>query len=132
MINNLINQSLQVNQRGNYYEEDLNTSVVSENEDEKEQENIEQNNEESIIKIKENIINNFLKIYYKDYCKTKKKKVNDTCAICLEKYINNEVIVEFSCQSHIFHEKCLYEWLQKSEICPLCKHNLMEDLNEEL
>jgi len=131
MINNLINQSLQYNQmqRGNIYEVDLNESDNS-HEEEKNQEVIEQYSEEDIIKIKENLINNFNKDYYKDYCKTKKKKVNDNCAICLEKYKGNDVIVEFSCECHIFHEKCLYEWLQKSEICPLCKHNLMEEIQK--
>jgi len=73
--------------------------------------------------MKEEIINNFRKMNYKRYDKNKKQ---ESCSICLENYKPDDIVVEFSCKTHIYHENCIYEWLQSSDICPLCKHNLMD------
>jgi len=51
----------------------------------------------------------------------------DLCTICLEKYKTNEMICEFPCKNHIFHEKCLKIWLESSNYCPLCKYDLVEE-----
>jgi len=130
LINNLMNQPNFAQQNSNntqtFYEEnnmsESSSVEVVENEAEE-----GQFNQEDMIHLKEEIINNFSKHKYNNYMKLKKKKIQETCAICLEQYKSDEIIVEFSCKNHFYHENCLYEWLQKSEICPLCKHNLMED-----
>ena len=64
----------------------------------------------------------FEKYKYKDI----KSKFNDviiydTCHICLENYLENDDISIFSCDKHIFHFKCLNEWMLYKPICPICK-----------
>jgi hypothetical protein len=46
----------------------------------------------------------------------------------LEKYKNVDMVKQFSCSLHIFHKKCLEYWLEKSNYCPLCKYDLMDDV----
>jgi hypothetical protein len=40
--------------------------------------------------------------------------------ICLEAFISSEKIKVLKCL-HIFHPKCLLEWLTNKSLCPLCK-----------
>lgn len=46
-----------------------------------------------------------------------------SCAICLEKYNEHDKsLCMLDCQiNHIFHEKCIFEWLQNSLSCPICR-----------
>ena len=39
--------------------------------------------------------------------------------------IDGRQIAELSCQ-HIFHEDCLQEWVQKNEVCPLCRAPVLD------
>jgi hypothetical protein len=64
---------------------------------------------------------------YKHILKYSSRK-EDNCTICLQKFKGTDIIKEFCCK-HIFHKKCLLKWLKTSNLCPLCKHNLMDDLN---
>ena len=52
------------------------------------------------------------------------------CAICLEEFKRNDIIKEFYKCKHIFHKECLKNWLKRSNICPLCKHDLTEDIKK--
>ena len=52
------------------------------------------------------------------------------CAICLEEFKRNDIIKEFYRCKHIFHKECLKSWLKRSNVCPLCKHDLTEDINK--
>ena len=52
------------------------------------------------------------------------------CAICLEEFKRNDIIKEFYNCKHIFHKDCLKDWLKRSNTCPLCKHDLTEDINK--
>ncbi|XAR56815.1 hypothetical protein NMG60_11037430 [Bertholletia excelsa] len=45
------------------------------------------------------------------------------CCICLSKYREKEEIRELPC-SHIFHLKCVDQWLRIISCCPLCKKEL--------
>lgn len=49
------------------------------------------------------------------------------CSICLEKFDSN-CIALYSCD-HIYHEKCIREWIKKSRLCPLCRSNI-DNINE--
>uniref|UniRef100_A0A7S4W1T3 RING-type domain-containing protein n=1 Tax=Ditylum brightwellii TaxID=49249 RepID=A0A7S4W1T3_9STRA len=50
---------------------------------------------------------------------------DNLCAICLTEYVEGEeVIVGNSC-SHMFHKECVLEWLEKHDICPFCRENMM-------
>jgi len=56
-----------------------------------------------------------------------------TCAICLEKYKAGDEI----CWSknkycpHAFHLDCMTEWLMKSDDCPMCRENYLEDSDSD-
>ena len=52
------------------------------------------------------------------------------CAICLEEFKRNDIIKEFYKCKHIFHKECLKSWLKRSNECPLCKHDLTEDIKK--
>lgn len=44
------------------------------------------------------------------------------CAICLEYYSHDDYITTLPCDSrHLFHTKCIEQWLSKNNKCPLCK-----------
>ena len=52
------------------------------------------------------------------------------CAICLEESKRNDIIKEFYKCKHIFHKDCLKNWLKRSNVCPLCKHDLTDEINK--
>ena len=52
----------------------------------------------------------------------------DKCPICLQKYKSADIIKEFPCK-HIFHKTCIFKWLNTSNVCPLCKHDITEEIN---
>jgi hypothetical protein len=39
--------------------------------------------------------------------------------------------LEFKCKEHFFHKTCLKEWIKKSELCPLCKFDLLAEYREK-
>ena len=53
----------------------------------------------------------------------------DKCAICLQKFKGVDIIKEFPCK-HIFHKNCILKWIEKSNICPLCKYDINNDVNK--
>ena len=64
--------------------------------------------------------------------KLKKKRIGHSsshCTVCHDHYQKGEVIRVLPCQ-HFFHYKCLKPWFKKSNICPLCRLNIKEVLEE--
>ncbi|RZC65925.1 hypothetical protein C5167_009615 [Papaver somniferum] len=47
----------------------------------------------------------------------------DECCICLAKYRDKEDVRELPC-NHLFHQKCVDQWLKILSCCPLCKQEL--------
>ncbi|XP_027940229.1 E3 ubiquitin-protein ligase At4g11680-like [Vigna unguiculata] len=45
------------------------------------------------------------------------------CCICLTKYKDKEEVRQLPC-SHVFHLKCVDQWLKITSCCPLCKQGL--------
>ncbi|KAK7276988.1 hypothetical protein RIF29_18137 [Crotalaria pallida] len=45
------------------------------------------------------------------------------CCICLAKYKEKEQVRQLPC-SHMFHQKCVDQWLKIISCCPLCKQGL--------
>ncbi|EPR79467.1 hypothetical protein SLOPH_788 [Spraguea lophii 42_110] len=50
-----------------------------------------------------------------------KRKKNNECNICYEKYKCNDRVVVMKCCKYIFHYKCVRDWYNFSYLCPLCK-----------
>lgn len=49
--------------------------------------------------------------YYLKVCKPAE------CSICLEPLLKN--VYALPC-AHVYHEKCIREWMKKSHSCPIC------------
>lgn len=79
------------------------------------------NNEEQIKpkKIRQNILSKLdLEPFYKS-----KEQISDPCAICLNKIEDKEYIRKLKC-NHLFHKKCVDNWLKKNienPSCPYCR-----------
>nr|AAF02127.1 unknown protein [Arabidopsis thaliana] len=43
----------------------------------------------------------------------------DVCPTCLEEYTSENPKIVTKC-SHHFHLSCIYEWMERSENCPVC------------
>lgn len=46
----------------------------------------------------------------------------DACAICLENFKQEEILLNLPSCEHSFHKTCLDKWLQYKKICPLCRN----------
>ncbi|CAO2147650.1 unnamed protein product [Urochloa humidicola] len=55
------------------------------------------------------------------------------CAICLEEYAPYDDLSVMPCAyRHRYHEGCLAAWLERNNVCPLCRHALPTDREQEL
>jgi DNA-directed RNA polymerase subunit RPC12/RpoP len=48
------------------------------------------------------------------------------CVVCQEDFKKDEQLLRLECK-HIFHKKCLKEWLERHNTCPMCRHELLTD-----
>lgn len=48
-----------------------------------------------------------------------------TCAICTEAYQVGDNLQTLLC-FHCFHQACIRRWLHRSNICPICRHDIRE------
>ena len=64
---------------------------------------------------------------YKHIQKYESRKETE-CAICLEEFKGTDMIKAFYKCEHIFHKNCLREKMKKQVVCPMCKHDLEEDI----
>ena len=53
---------------------------------------------------------------------------NKTCVICYDDFKDNDDVIFLPC-FHVFHTKCIKEWLKNKNFCPLCKSNVKNNLN---
>ncbi|KAL4231281.1 RING finger protein 24 [Mactra antiquata] len=53
-------------------------------------------------------------------------KTRETCPVCLDDFLKKEKIAVCSCH-HVFHSRCLLEWLQRKNNCPLCKATVRKE-----
>ena len=70
-----------------------------------------------------NNVNNNHKIKNNDCYNVNKYHINN-CVICFENFKVNEKIIKLNC-FHIFHKECIENWLNKNNICPVCKNKYM-------
>ncbi|KAK8687318.1 hypothetical protein V6N13_086143 [Hibiscus sabdariffa] len=51
----------------------------------------------------------------------------DKCAICLEEYVHGERVRELPRCKHMFHKKCIEEWLEVPSLhCPICRDGVLQ------
>ncbi|KAI4389003.1 hypothetical protein MLD38_001274 [Melastoma candidum] len=53
-------------------------------------------------------------------------KEEDVCPTCLEEYTADNPRITTKC-SHHFHLGCIYEWMERSESCPVCGQMMVFD-----
>ena len=64
-------------------------------------------------------------LFYQTYAFDNTKPLAKSCAICLTDFADKESICLSRCQQlHVFHEKCISEWLERNPICPMCRANI--------
>jgi hypothetical protein len=59
---------------------------------------------------------------------------SSVCTICLEDFKEGKSNVSMTPCQHVFHYKCLSNWLMKNVInpkCPNCNHNFLEDMKTD-
>ena len=127
-INDLMNQfrdfgiNLNLNnQNANVHVNYVNNNVEENNDD--------GNNLSDFNKKKQNLFLEMDEYQYKHIQKYESRKETE-CAICLETFKGIDIIKAFYKCEHIFHKDCLKNWLKRSNVCPLCKHDLTEDINQ--
>lgn len=64
-----------------------------------------------------------------NYFKVPEFQKDSSCIICFNKFKDSDTIIVLPCyDSHVFHEKCIENWLQRNDSCPLCKKSIKEQL----
>jgi len=55
---------------------------------------------------------------------------NPSCPICMEDYTDSEgmTISKITLCDHVFHEKCLGNWLKAARSCPLCREDITQEV----
>lgn len=57
-------------------------------------------------------------------------KLVEQCVICLEEFKEGDgkKIAELNCnRNHIFHLECLKVWIEKNDICPMCREPIIKE-----
>ncbi|CAO2195441.1 unnamed protein product [Urochloa humidicola] len=52
------------------------------------------------------------------------------CAVCLRDFDAKETLRAMPC-SHAFHQRCIFQWLRRNGVCPLCRHQLPTEPEED-
>ncbi|XP_020591174.1 E3 ubiquitin-protein ligase At3g02290-like isoform X2 [Phalaenopsis equestris] len=52
-------------------------------------------------------------------CMFPSSEEEDVCPTCLEEYTSDNPRIILQC-SHHFHLGCIYEWMERRELCPIC------------
>ena len=69
-------------------------------------------------------INRLIKLSKLD--KLKLKNNNEICSICMDN--GNNKYLKLKC-NHIFHLKCIKQWIEQNNSCPLCRNTIINITN---
>jgi len=56
----------------------------------------------------------------------------NSCSICLVPFEEGEIIVMLPECKHIYHEKCLDQWLNINSVCPYCRFNVRDMIRQRM
>eukprot|EP01069_Polyplicarium_translucidae_P009559 Polyplicarium_translucidae@DN3327_c0_g2_i1.p3 len=57
--------------------------------------------------------------------------VPTTCSICMTDFVDEDAAIVLPCdRRHFFHTSCVTPWLKNSQLCPLCRANVVDLLAE--
>ena len=59
--------------------------------------------------------------------KKKKDEQDNECSICCLPIENRQQYLNLKCK-HVYHKRCLQEWLRKNNRCPLCRSDIRENI----
>ena len=51
------------------------------------------------------------------------------CIICLDNFMQNDILVYLPC-FHPFHKRCIFKWIKRNSICPICLLDIKENLKD--
>ncbi|KAI3927704.1 hypothetical protein MKW92_031410 [Papaver armeniacum] len=71
-----------------------------------------------------------------DYIRSHMKKIivldeGEVCSVCLQDMIVGDHAILLKC-SHIFHQNCMLEWAKRKPSCPLCRHDVRKDRQQQV
>ena len=55
----------------------------------------------------------------------KNETKNTSCSICLERFIEGDVVVSSMC-THAFHRDCIMGWAEIKDDCPMCRQSMFD------
>ncbi|CAN6339298.1 unnamed protein product [Urochloa humidicola] len=61
---------------------------------------------------------------------TGRSREGEECAICLQCFLSDDTLRAIPC-SHTFHQHCISQWLRRNPVCPLCRHRLVPEEEED-
>jgi hypothetical protein len=80
-------------------------------------------------KLKFQLIKEFDEFQYKNKDKFNESFIEEECPICLVKYRFTDKIKVLPCK-HIYHKKCIKEWLNHHDNCPLCNYDISKEVTK--
>lgn len=55
--------------------------------------------------------------------KNRLEKIQSECLICLDEFKKREMVLMLPC-IHLYHEKCIGDWMKNHSTCPFCNFNV--------
>lgn len=77
-----------------------------------------------------NVINSYRTFPYTNKNNVSTDVENDhgtTCCICISDYTESEILKMMPQCRHYFHQDCVDVWLKVNASCPICRHSLLPD-----
>lgn len=54
-------------------------------------------------------------------------KIKENCPVCLLTFDTSVIVKELPNCGHFFHAECIIPWLEKTNTCPMCRHEYPTD-----
>jgi hypothetical protein len=57
---------------------------------------------------------------------SRKALLKEKCVVCADQFKPSDTYSQLPC-NHVFHQACLFPWLQSTNTCPICRFELPTD-----